>query len=84
MHTCIHENSCMPNTDVQADTYVCQQTYIHTSHAFQPRNIYYFRVRYLHNFQICIFPEFPYLWKYGKSDRYGNKKWANMVISIFH
>ena len=44
--------------NVCACIYICMHTYIHISQTYQPRNIDNFRVKYLHSFQICLFPEF--------------------------
>ena len=70
MHICMKTytlgDSCMP--DKQIDTDVCLKTcmhiYIHRSPTFQPRNTSYFIVQYYHNFQVHMFSEFPYCWKY--------------------
>ena len=36
--------------------YLLKHEYIILSHTFQPRNMYDFRVKNLHSFQICIYP----------------------------
>ena len=43
----------------------CMHTYIYINETFSPRNIYNFRVKYLHSFQICMFPE---LYTYGNME----------------
>ena len=51
-------------------------TYMHTC---QPRNTYNFRVKYLHNFQVCVLPESVdfqnfHIFEMWKSDNSGNKE----------
>ena len=66
---------------MQTLTFAYRHADIHITHTFQSKKIYNFRVIYFHNFQICIFPEFPDFWKYGnmkivetlKFSKYGNE-----------
>ena len=59
-----------------ACTHACMNTYIQLIHFCL--ETYNFRIKYFHNYQICIFPKFPFIgnmqvWKYRNS--------ANAVIT---
>ena len=60
---------------VPIHVYICMSipAYRHISQTFQLRDIYNFRVKYLHNFQICMLPEFSILLEILKFDNSGNK-----------
>ena len=89
IHTCIHTyipgDSCMLYTHIQTHSYFPTNIHVYI-HTFQPRNIYNFRVKCLHNFQICIFLRISILLEIWKKDYSGSEgilqAWHLVYLSL--
>ena len=64
MDTYMESHVCLLKAYGQTLMFAYKHAYMQASQTFQPRNIYNVIIKFLHNFQICMFAEFPYFWKY--------------------